>query len=60
MKRFLDEPLPENLSYIAININGLKAVNDHFGHDAGDRTIIGAAQCIAQCFGDRTRRIKNK
>ena len=53
MKRFLEEPLPENFSYIAIDINGLKDVNDHFGHDAGDRTIIGAAQCIAQCFGDR-------
>lgn len=53
MKRFLVEPLPENFCYIAFDINGLKDVNDHFGHDAGDRTIIGAAQHIGQCFGDR-------
>ena len=40
MKRFLDEPLPENLSYIAININGLKAVNDHFGRGAVHRAMF--------------------
>jgi len=53
MKRFLTGPLPENLNYIAIDINGLKYANDNFGHEAGDRLIIGAAECIDQCFGDR-------
>ena len=38
--------------YVAIDINGLKAVNDNQGHEAGDRMILGAAQCIEACFGD--------
>jgi diguanylate cyclase (GGDEF)-like protein len=53
MKRFTAGPLPENLNYIAIDINGLKYANDNFGHEAGDRLIIGAAECIDQCFGER-------
>ena len=53
MKGFLAGSLPENLNYIAIDINGLKYANDNFGHEAGDRLIIGAAECIEQCFGDR-------
>ena len=38
--------------YVAIDINGLKGVNDNLGHEAGDRMILGAAQCIEECFGD--------
>ena len=38
---------------MVFDINGLKEINDHFGHDAGDKLIIGAAQCIEQCFGSR-------
>lgn len=48
-------PLPEGLTYIAIDINGLKDINDRFGHDVGDKLIIGAARCIEQCFGDKGR-----
>lgn len=53
MKRLLAGSLPKDLNYIAIDINGLKYANDHFGHEAGDRLIIGTAECIEQCFGDR-------
>ena len=45
--------VPDGLTYLAIDINGLKSVNDQYGHDAGDRLIIGAARCIEQCFGDK-------
>ena len=53
LKSYQDGSLPEDLVYVAIDINGLKEVNDQYGHDAGDRIIIGAAQCIEQCFGGR-------
>lgn len=49
----LPSPVPENLTYIAIDINGLKAVNDRYGHDAGDQLILGVARCIETCFGDK-------
>lgn len=48
-------PLEPGLSYIAIDINGLKEVNDKYGHDAGDNLIIGAAHCIEACFGECAR-----
>lgn len=33
-----------------LDINDLKYVNDHFGHDYGDRHIMAAAQAITQAF----------
>ena len=42
----------EPRSYLAVDINGLKEVNDTFGHEAGDQLIIGAANCIERAFGD--------
>ena|GEM_PF-268566 len=33
-----------------LDINDLKYVNDHFGHDYGDRYIMAAAQAITQAF----------
>ena len=44
--------LPEGLVAFSIDVNGLKAVNDAFGHDAGDELICGAATCIVNAFGD--------
>lgn len=43
----------EQRSYLAIDINGLKEVNDTYGHEAGDELIIGAARSIEQCFGEK-------
>lgn len=49
----LESRPPETLSYLAIDINGLKEVNDRYGHDAGDSLIVGAAQCIEANFGEK-------
>ena len=47
------EPLRDDLIYAAIDINGLKEVNDNYGHEAGDKLIVGAARSIEKCFGDK-------
>ncbi len=54
-----DVCLPEALVVFLIDINGLKAVNDSVGHEAGDELICGAAECIDSTIGryGRTFRI---
>lgn len=37
--------------YIAMDVNGLKQVNDTIGHEAGDELLKGAAFCMKRCFG---------
>ncbi len=44
--------LPDGLTYISIDMNGLKEINDNLGHGTGDKLIKGAGLCISQCFGD--------
>ena len=44
-------PLPADLAAFAIDVNGLKAVNDTLGHEAGDELICGAADCIRRSLG---------
>ena len=53
VKAFAGDALPEDLVYVAIDINGLKGVNDQYGHDAGDKLICGAARCIEEVFGGK-------
>ena len=43
--------LPDNFVVFLIDINGLKAVNDTIGHEAGDELIRGAASCIEASVG---------
>lgn len=43
--------IPDNLVVFVMDINGLKAVNDTLGHEAGDELICGAAQCITKVVG---------
>ena len=46
-------------AYIALDIDRLKETNDGFGHDAGDRLIVGIAERIASVLapGDRLSRM---
>lgn len=46
-----DKNTPENLAVFMIDINGLKEVNDDFGHEAGDELICGAARSIENSIG---------
>ena len=55
MEHLLDKPVPDDMVYIAVDMNGLKQVNDNFGHDAGDQVIIGAAECLERCFEEGRR-----
>ena len=52
MRKIREKMLPGDLGYVAIDLDGLKEVNDAHGHEAGDRLISGAAQCMTDCFGN--------
>lgn len=45
-------PLEENFVYVSMDLNGLKQVNDTFGHVVGDELIKAAASCMKACFGN--------
>lgn len=51
VKELEEASLDENLVYVSMDVNGLKAINDDLGHDAGDELIKGAAFCMKKCFG---------
>lgn len=42
----------QNLSIIVADLDGLKLVNDKFGHQAGDKLIRRAAEVIKSAFGE--------
>ena len=48
-KRILDEPKLV-FSVVVFDINQLKIVNDDYGHDMGDKLIIGISQDITKVF----------
>ncbi|MBQ3670378.1 MAG: GGDEF domain-containing protein [Treponema sp.] len=50
INRYEKEPLPNDIVFVSMDVNGLKDANDTFGHDAGDELIRGAAFCITACF----------
>lgn len=39
---------PDNLYVVMLDLNGLKGVNDTYGHDAGDEFIRAAGECITK------------
>ena len=45
-----DHALDPNLVFVAMDVNGLKGINDTLGHQAGDVLLKGAASCMLQCF----------
>lgn len=44
------ESVPSDCCVIMADINGLKKMNDTYGHAAGDELIIGTAECLRQSF----------
>lgn len=48
-----DEPIPGDFVYVSLDVNGLKETNDSYGHDCGDKLLIGAAQSIEKTFGEK-------
>lgn len=58
-RRFFEEELarldtPENLpiSFLYADVNGLKFINDAFGHESGDQMIIAVAKVLKETCGD--------
>lgn len=51
LNSYNDKNIDENLVYVAFDVNGLKCVNDTYGHDAGDELLIAAARAIQLSFG---------
>lgn len=47
----------DGLVIIAFDLNSLKYYNDNFGHDKGDKLIIGMAEIIKKVFGNKAYRI---
>ena len=41
-----------NMALIFMDLNGLKYVNDQFGHNVGDELIIAAARCVEAAFSE--------
>ncbi|MEE3467613.1 MAG: GGDEF domain-containing protein [Eubacterium sp.] len=52
IRRYDNGNIEPTLAFVSLDLNGLKRTNDSLGHEAGDRLIIGAANCIRQCFGN--------
>ncbi len=46
-----ENAIDDDLVYIALDVNGLKATNDSLGHAAGDEIIVGATDCMKSTFG---------
>ena len=44
--------LPNNVIVFSMDVNGLKHVNDTYGHQAGDDYIRGAADCLKMTMGN--------
>lgn len=45
-----NKPIADDLVIMMLDINGLKTVNDTFGHQAGDELICGTTACMQLAF----------
>lgn len=50
MKEITESKCRESFGVVNIDINGLKAVNDNDGHEAGDKLLIQAAEMLSKVF----------
>lgn len=50
-QEFSSKDLHDEMVALTADVNGLKEVNDVLGHDAGDRLIKGAAECLEGSLG---------
>ncbi len=48
-----EKNIAKNWAMLMIDLNGLKNTNDTYGHDAGDKLIVGAANVIREVYGDK-------
>ncbi len=53
----LKENVPQSLGVVYLDLNGLKIMNDTYGHEGGDKMIQTAATNIKKAFGKNTFRI---
>lgn len=52
MSAYTFTPPAEDFVFVSLDLNGLKDVNDTYGHNVGDELIKGAASCMQSAFGD--------
>lgn len=50
LKSYTKKPIEPDFVYFSMDLNGLKTVNDTYGHIAGDDFIISSALCIKNAF----------
>lgn len=51
IKEYETRPIERDFIYISIDLNGLKAINDNYGHPAGDEAIAAVAEIINNTLG---------
>lgn len=53
----LEAKKPKSLAVIFIDLNGLKEINDKYGHDYGDERLKQSAMAIKEVFADSSYRV---
>ena len=51
MDRLIAEDKAEDFAIVVCDLNGLKTINDKYGHDKGDQYIIASVKVIEEYFG---------
>lgn len=50
INNYSDKKMEDDLYYVSMDINGLKTVNDTYGHRAGDDLISSSTECMRKAF----------